>query len=158
MVNATPEDAIFTKEDAEMYRGLVNDLMRDTEFNVIDWIKTQADDPAKIEGFVNFINLRKTAAVRLEHKRLMLEYIQKDIDKIFEKKDEVIKMVGSIGSFEVNVGNITVITSVGIIACFVFKAAILAALAVYFLELEVLLLDRWALKDDILQRPLLEII
>ena len=89
MVTATPDDAIFTKEDLAMYTGLVTDLMRDSEFNVTDWIKTQTDDPVKIQEFVDFINLRKTGAIRLDHKELMVNTIKEELLQLFAIKQNL---------------------------------------------------------------------
>lgn len=162
MVEATPEDAMFTKEDLEMWEGLIKNMQRDTEYNIIEWIDLQSQDPAKIEGFINFINLRKTGQLRLEHKRLMLEYLQKDIDGIIEKKDEIIRQLGAIATFDPNVEAVSFPLDpsaiVRLVAIIAFKSAVLLALSALMIEMELLLLDRWVIKDDILQRPLIEII
>lgn len=162
MVDVTPEDAVFTKEDAEMYRGLINGLMRDAEFNIVDWLKLQSENSDNIEGLINFINLRKTGDLRLQHKSLMLDYAQRDIDRIIEKKDEIIRQIGSLANFDPNVEAVSFPPDPGaiirLVAMIAFKTAVLVGLTALMIEMENLLTDRLEIKDSILQRPLLEVV
>ena len=159
MTDETTEDALFTKEDYEMYRGFINGLMRESEQDVFQWIESKTGDPATMDAFGDWLNLRKTGALRLEHKRLMLEYIQKDIDKIFEKKNDIIKGIAALGTFDPNIeaitfpGDATAIPRLAVVIA--YKTACLLALGALMVEMELLLLDRWTMKDELILKPLI---
>lgn len=158
------EDAIFTKEDIEIFRGGISKLERETEKNFIEYLNNLSNDDNNIKSLVDFIILRKTGSLKLQHKQMILNSIDAEIMKIYEKKDDIIKAIPGLASFQalnLELGTLpkfafaaaVVVINVAQIA---FKLLSLTFLTASFLELELLLIEKNLYKLEILNKPLIE--
>lgn len=131
-------DAVFTKEDAEIFESLLNENIQDAEMKFFEYIKNNATDD-KITALLNFINYRKTSTQRLAHKQLILETSLKEIELIYEKMDEVIKGASQIATPLLDYNTLNAAT---LATQLVFRGAVLTTYAGIYIDLVARLNDR----------------
>lgn len=81
-------DAIFTKEDYEVFKGIKGNKLREVEIKLYDYLGSHSSD-TDIENFIQWINMRKTRSGRLEHKRLLIETVKDEVLRLFDIKQNI---------------------------------------------------------------------
>ena len=89
MTDETTEDAIFTKEDFAAYNGFISGLLRESEQDVVEWLESKTTDPANLDAFADWVNIRKTGPFRLQHKTLIVTTVKEEVMKLFDIKQNL---------------------------------------------------------------------